>query len=180
MTDSAALGAWTPKFQTWTEETGPLFAKGKAKEAFSKYPWFQTEGNPFVRLGKPASEARFGLVTTGGYSVEGEHEPFSGLPDFGDTPPEVHLVGLDADPSKLRINHFGYDHRFAKEDFNANLPFDRLKEMVSDAELGSVANDTVVLMGLIPNVAPLIEQTIPRIVERFLSDSVEAALLVPS
>jgi len=79
-----------------------------------------------------------------------------------------------------RIDHFGYDHRFAKEDFNANLPCDRLKEMVADGELGSVANDSIVLMGLIPNVAPLVEETIPRIVEKFQSDSVEAALLVPS
>jgi hypothetical protein len=180
MTDSAALTAWTPKFAAWRKETSSLFAKGKAKEAFSKYPWFQTTGDPFVKLAKPASQTRFGLVTTGGYSVLGEHEPFSGLPDFSTAAPNIHVVALDADPSKLQINHFGYDHRFAKEDHNANLPFDRLREMVGDGELGSVANDSIVLMGLIPNVVPLIEETIPAIVERFRSDSVEAALLVPS
>ena len=180
MTDASALTTWAPKFDTWKEETSALFAEGKAKEAFAKYPWVQTEGEPFARLGKAASEARFGLVTTGGYSVEGAHEPFSGLPDFSDAPPDLHVVGLDADPSKLRINHFGYDHRFAKEDFNANLPLDRLKEMVADGELGSVSNDSIVLMGLIPNAVPLIEETIPRIVEKFRSDSVEGALLVPS
>jgi hypothetical protein len=180
MSDSQGLSNWTPRFESWKDESGPLFAKGKAKEAFSTYPWFQTEGDPFATLGKPASQARFGLVTTGGYSVEGEHEPFSGLPDMSGAEPDYHVIGLDADPSKLRINHFGYDHRFAKEDHNANLPFDRLNEMVGDGELGSVANDSIVLMGLMPNVAPLIEKTIPRIVNAFRSDSVEGALLVPS
>jgi D-proline reductase (dithiol) PrdB len=180
MTDSSGLASWKPKFDAWKNETSSLFAEGKAKEAFTKYPWFQTEGDPFARLEKPAAQSRFGLATTGGYSIEGEHEPFSGLPDFSDTPPDYHVIGLDADPSKLRINHFGYDHRFAKEDFNANLPFDRLGEMVADGELGSVANDSIVLMGLIPNVVPLVEETIPRIVEKFRSDSVEGALLVPS
>ena len=180
MTDAVALATWTPKFEAWREETASFFAEGKPKEAFARYAWFQTEGDPFGKLAKPASETRFGLVTTGGYSVAGEHEPFTGLPDFSGAAPDIHVVGLDADPEKFQINHFGYDHRFAKEDHNANLPFDRLKEMVADGELGSVSNDSIVLMGLIPNVVPLIEQTIPAIVERFRSDSVEAALLVPS
>ena len=180
MTDSNALATWIPKYQSWREETSSLFSQGKAKEAFSKYPWFQTVGDPFAKFERSASKTRFGLVTTGGYSVEGEHEPFTGLPDFGDKAPDYHLIGLDADPSKFRINHFGYDHRFAKQDFNANLPLDRLKEMAAEGELGSVSNETVVLMGLAPNVVPLINQTIPRIVEEFRSDSVEAALLVPS
>lgn len=180
MSDAAGLASWTPRFESWRETAGPLLAQGKAKEAFGQYPWVQTDGDPFARLGKPAAEARFGLVTTGGYSIEGVHEPFTGLPDFSDAAPEYHAIGLDADPGTFRIDHHGYDHRFAKEDFNANLPLDRLKEMVADGELGSVANDTLVLMGLAPNVGPLIETTIPRIVEKFRSDGVEAALLVPS
>ncbi len=180
MSDSAGLATWVPKFDAWKAEAIPMFGAGKAKEAFASYPWVTTTGDPFVRLDKPASEARFGLITTGGYSIEGQHERFSGLPDFGDSAPDFHAIGLDADPTTFRIDHHGYDHRFAKEDFNANLPLDRLKEMVADGELGSVANDTIVLMGLVPNVAPLVEETIPRIVEKFRSDSVEAALLVPS
>ena len=153
----------------------PSFRPDRAKRCFDFF-----EGDPFSRLEKPAAEARFGRVTTGGYSIEGEQEPFSGLPDFSESPPEFREIGLDSDHSKLRIDHVGYDHRFAKEDFNANLPLDRLGEMVADGELGSVANDSLVLMGLAPNVAPLIEVTIPRIIEKLRSDSVEAALLVPS
>jgi len=180
MTDAATLGAWKPKFQAWVKDSQELFAKGKAKEAFGHYPWFQTEGEPFVRLARPASQTRFGLVTTGGYSIDGEQEPFTGLPDFGDRAPEFRRIALDVDPAKLQIHHVGYDHRFAEQDPNANLPLDRLSEMAADRELGSVANDSIVLMGLAPNVAPLVEQTIPRIVEQLRSDAVEAALLVPS
>lgn len=180
MSDAGTLETWTPRYQAWTKESMALFQEGKAKEAFASYPFLQTEGAPFVRLSKPASETRFGLITTGGYSVEGVHEPFSGRPEFDDTPPRFNVIGLDADPSTLRIHHPGYDHRFAKEDHNANLPFDRLTEMVREGELGSVSNDSIVLMGLVPNVAPLINETIPAIVRKFKSDSVEGALLVPS
>ena len=174
------LARWTPRFERWKTDCAPLFGEGKAKEAFGQYPWFETEGDPFVRLAQPAAETRFGLVTTGGYSIEGEQAPFTGLPDFSDASPPYRVIPTDTDPARLRIDHRGYDHRFAKEDHNANLPFDRLREMASDGEIGSVADDSVVLMGLIPNVAPLIQETIPEIVARFQSDAVQAALLVPS
>ncbi len=180
MSDAAALAAWMPKFEVWKDAATALFSQGKAKEAFATYPWVETTGDPFVRLTKPAAATRFGLVTTGGYSIEGEHVPFTGLPEFGDAPPDFHVIGLDADSSRFRIDHFGYDHRFAKEDFNANLPLDRLKEMAADGELASVAHDSLVLMGLAPNVVPLVEHTIPRIVEKLQNDGVEAVLLVPS
>lgn len=180
MSDSSGLATWNPKFNTWKEQASALFAQGKGKEAFAKYPFMKTEGDPFVKLDKPASQSRFGLITTGGYSVKGEQEPFTGRPDFSDTPPAYNVIGLDTEPEKLQIDHPGYDHRFAKEDINANLPFDRLKEMVADGELGSVSQESIVFMGLIPNVEPLIEKTIPEIVEKFRSDSVEGALLVPS
>ncbi len=180
MSDQTTLGAWLPKFQEWKAMALPLLGEGKAKEAFSKYPWFTTEGEPFARLAKPAKESRFALITTGGYSIEGVHEPFTGMPDFGNTAPLVHTIPLDVDRSKLGIKHMGYDHRFAKEDINVNLPLDRLSELEKAGEIGAIVGDTEVVMGLIPNVVPLVEQTIPALVEKVRSDSVEAALLVPS
>ena len=180
MSDVGSLAAWKPRFAQWVEESQPLFAEGKGPQAFAKYPWFETEGDPFTRLAKPASQKRFGLITTGGYSIAGEQEPFKPFPNFGDDAPEMRIIPTDVDTAKLRIDHPGYDHRFADEDRNANLPLTRLDEMVANGELGSVATDSVVLMGLIPNVAPLVERVIPAITERFESDSVEAALLVPS
>jgi len=180
MADRAALAGWKPKFAEWVEAAKPFMAEGKAKQAFAIYPWFSGEGDPFARLARPATETRFGLVTTGGYSIEGEQEPFSPFPSFDDTPPRIHTVPLGVDRSKLRIDHAGYDHRFAEEDSNCNLPLDRLQEMEDAGEIGSIAPDTQVVMGLAPNVVPLIESLIPELVARFKSDSVEAALLVPS
>ena len=180
MTDTAGLPAWGDKFREWVDFAQPLLPQGKAQEAFAKYPWFTTQGEPFATLNKPASETRFGLITTGGYSIEGEQEPMRGYTTFGDEVPQIRPIPLDVDRSKLRINHPGYDHKYAKEDMNANLPFDRLNELVAEGVIGSVAKETLVLMGLQPNVAPLIETTIPEILAAFKADDVEAALLVPS
>lgn len=180
MLDAVGIEAWQEKLNGWLQSSVPLFKEGKAKEAFSSYPWYATEGDPFTRLVKPASQSWFGLVTTGGYSIEGEQDPVRPGPRFDDTLPDLRMIPLDVDRAKLRIDHVGYDHRFAEEDPNVNLPFDRLGELVSAGEIGSLAEETPVLMGLQPNVAPLLEGLIPELVERLRSDSVEAALLVPS
>ena len=180
MTDAAGLSNWGETFREWVEFAQPLLPQGKAQEAFAKYPWYTTEGEPFTRLAKPASETRFGLVTTGGYSIDGEQEPMRGYPTFGDEVPQIRPIPVDVDRSKLKINHPGYDHKYAKQDINANLPFDRLNELVEQGVIGSIAKETLVLMGLQPNVAPLIETTIPEIIAAFKADDVEAALLVPS
>jgi D-proline reductase (dithiol) PrdB len=102
------------------------------------------------------------------------------VPSFDETPPQINAIPLDVDRNKLRIDHMGYDHRFAEEDLNCNLPIDRLREMEQAGEIGSIAPNTQVIMGLQPNVSPLIKSLIPELVSRFKSDSVEAALLVPS
>lgn len=180
MSDVASLEGWQGKYAEWVEFAKPLLPEGKAKEAFASYPWFQTQGEPFVRLSKPASETRFGLITTGGYSIAGEQEPMRGYPSFGDDIPQIRPIPMSVDRSKLKINHPGYDHKYAKEDINANLPLDRLQELVADGTIGSVAEETLVLMGLQPNVAPLLNSTIPQIVAAFKADDVEAVLLVPS
>ena len=180
MTDEASLESWKGQFEEWVEYAKPLLPKGKAKEAFSKYPWFSTQGDPFHRLDRSAAETRFGLITTGGYSIEGEQEPMRGYPTFGDEAPQIRRIPLDVDRSKLKINHPGYDQKYANEDINCNLPFDRLNELVADGSIGSLSEETLVLMGLQPNVAPLIRETIPEIVAAFKADDVEAAFLVPS
>lgn len=180
MIDEDSLLSWQSQFQQWVEFAKPLISTGKAKDAFAKYPWFTTQGEPFTRLNKPASETLFGLVTTGGYSIAGEQEPMRAYPTFGDEIPQIRPIPMTVDRSKLKINHPGYDHKYAEQDINANLPLDRLQELVDDGSIGGITDETLVLMGLQPNVEPLIKHTIPNIVERFKANGVEAALLVPS
>ena len=180
MNDEASIAGWQEKFDSWVAFAQPLLAEGKAQDAFAKYPWFTTEGDPFTLPEKPVSEMRFGLITTGGYFIDGEQEPMRAYPTFGDEVPEYRKIPLDVDRSRLRIKHPGYDHKYAREDVNANLPPDRLTELVADGTIGSHSEETIVLMGLQPNAGPLIRKTIPKIVGELKANNVEAALLVPS
>lgn len=181
MIDAQRAAEWRPSFDKWAGDAQPLLGKGKVKEAFADYPWFTTEENaPFAKLNKPASDTKFGLVTTGGYSIAGQQEPMRAHPTFGDEAPEFLAIPKNVDTNKLVINHPGYDHKYALEDHNVNLPFDRLAEMVAEGEIGGLSDDTLVLMGLQVNVEPLVRETIPQLVTKLQKDGVEAALLVPS
>ena len=180
MSDIASVDSWATKFEAWKAEALPRMAKGETKEAFGSYPWFQTVGDPFTKLTKSASETRFALITTGGYSIAGAQEPMKPIPNFGGDAPQIREIPVDVDQSKLEINHPGYDHRFAKEDINVNLPLDRLTEMVTAGEIGSISNTTHVFMGLVVDVAPLLKETIAQLIEKLRADDVEAVLLVPS
>jgi D-proline reductase (dithiol) PrdB len=180
MIAAASLPPWSASYETWKERALPKLSSGETREAFSDYPYFRGEGDPFARLAKPASETRFGLITTGGYSISGEQEPMKPYPNFGGHEPQIREIPLDIDPARLEINHPGYDHRFAGEDINVNLPHDRLRELAADGVIGSVTANSFVLMGLIVDVAPLIQKTIPALVEGLRNQGAEAALLVPS
>lgn len=180
MADAQQAAQWRPTFDDWAGRAQPLLGQGKVKEAFDDYPWFSTQGSPFAALAKPAAETQFGLITTGGYSIKGEQEPMRAHPTFGDEVPEFLAIPKTVDPAKLTINHPGYDHKYAEEDHNVNLPFDRLAEMVAEGEIGGLSDNTLVLMGLQVNVEPLIKETIPRLIETLRRDGAEAALLVPS
>ncbi len=180
MSDAENLEEWKPKYAAWVEASMPFLKEGNAKKAFASYPWFTTVEDPFTRLEKPAAQARFGLITTGGYSIEGAQEPFNPAPSFDDTSVGVRAIPVDVDHSKLRIDHVAYDHRFAEEDINVNLPLDRLAELEKAGEIGSLARNTYVTMGLQPNTEPLLGQLIPDLIERLKADDVEAVLLVPS
>ena len=178
--DASGLGTWVPKFESWKETAMPLLSKGKAKEAFSTYPWVTTEGDPFARLAGPASESRFALITTGGYSIDGVHTPFTGLPNLANEVPEVHTVPLDVDRSKLGINHHGYDHRFAKEDINVNLPLDRLVELQKAGEIGSVAEGHLRSDGTDSRRRAAPDRYAPAAHRAAARRRVDAVLLVPS
>ena len=180
MHDAAGIPEWKPKFAEWANFAQPMIREGRGKEAFTQYPWYLTEGEPFTKLSKPASETRFGLITTGGYSIDGEQEHMRPSADFTGATPQIRRIPLSVDRSKLVIHHRGYDNRFAKEDYNANLPLDRLQELIAEGVIGSLSETTFGLMGLQPDVEPLIKETIPEIVESFKADRVGAALLVPS
>ncbi|SRR6056297_525279 len=133
---------------------------------------------PWVPPAVPLAQAKLALITTAG--IHHRHQtPF----DMGDS---------DGDPSCRELNtatlfddfvitHDYYNHSDADKDPNIILPLDRLKELVDEKVLGSIAATHYSFMGHIdgPHIDTLINRTAMEITHKLRAEKVDIALLTP-
>lgn len=157
---SRLLGPFPEVARWWARRTATAVAEGEI-------PWAPFE--------KRFAKTRVAVVTTGGFHLP-DQEPFdcdAGDPSFRTIPADVPLASLE-------ISHTHYDTRDAREDPNILLPLDRLRELVDEGVLGSLAPSHYSMMGYVPQVEVLVEETAPRLVEGMRSEEVDLALLTPA
>lgn len=136
----------------------------------------RSEGEvPWTPFAKRFAESRVAVVTTGGFHRPGEpgFDCDRGDPSFREVPGDFPL-------GDLRISHTHYDTRDARRDPNILLPLDRLREVVEEEGLGSLAPTHFSLMGYIPQVETLVGETAPAIAKRMGREEVDMALLTPA
>lgn len=133
-------------------------------------PQFDTE--PFVG-GPPLSGRRVAIVTTAGLHIAG-HETFA----MRDTSYRVIPGGTPGDRIAMSHTSVNFDRTGFQQDINIVFPIDRLNELASAGEIGSVAGYHYSMMGAgwEPHE---IEETAHQIAGLLKEDAVNAALLVP-
>ena len=98
--------------------------------------------------GKPLSERRISVITTAGLHRHGD-QPF--VPGRG----EFRIIPDDTDVADLITSHVStnFDRTGLLRDINTVFPIDRLRELVADGTVGSVAADHYAFMGATPPTA---------------------------
>jgi len=130
---------------------------------------------PWAPFTKRLSESRCAVITTGGFHLADQPEFDC---DHGD--PSFRAIPAGADLTRLHITHTHYDTRDARRDPNILLPLDRLRELVREGALGSLAPTHYSLMGYIPQIEALVEETAPAMVEGLRREEVDFVLLTPA
>lgn len=130
-------------------------------------PWTPFEGR--------FAGARIAVLTTGGF-----HLPDQPRFDCDRGDPSFRRLPAGVDLATLEISHTHYDTRDARKDPNILLPLDRLRELVAEGALGSLAPTQWSMMGYVPQVDVLVEETAPAIAEGMRSEEVDLALLTPA
>ena len=125
-------------------------------------------------LKKETSDSTIALVTTAGVLLKTE-EVFNVI----DGDPTVRFIPSSSIDDDLMISHEHFDRSDADQDINCVFPLTRLKELADEGVIGGVANTHYGLMGYIPHTVPLIEETIPKIVQQLITDGVDAVILNP-
>ena len=134
---------------------------------------------PWVKPGMPLQQAKLALVTTSGIHHQ-DQSPF----DMGDTDGDPSYRVLDGDKlfDDFKITHDYYDPTDARKDPNIIFPLDRLRDLVSEGVIGSLAQAHYSFMGHIDgrHITTLVEKTAREVASKLKADQVDLVLLTPA
>lgn len=137
---------------------------------------------PWTALEKPLSQCRVALLSTAGISMKGD-SPFDmemerKNPTRGD--PSWRALRADATAADIESNHLHIDTGYIESDLNVALPLDRLRELVAEGVVGSVADTHYSIMGYQGNdSSTLVRESAPAIAKAMRAEEVDLALLAP-
>ena len=163
--DAAALWDY---LEEW-EEQGRALAGARARGV-------DVEGIPWSPVAVPLNQAKFALITTGGFYVEGQ-EPYEtdGPEGLGDW--TWRAIPKDVPRDELRLAHLHYDLSGPRQDINCVFPLDRMVELEQEGVIGSLASTNYSFMGYIQRPDLLSAETAPQVAKRLKADGVQAVVL---
>ena len=134
---------------------------------------------PWVKPAKPLRQAKLALVTTSG--IHHLNQPPFDMSD-ADGDPSYRILDGEKLFSDFKITHDYYDHSDARKDPNIIFPLDRLRELVNEGVIGSVAQTHYSFMGHIDgrHITTLVEKTAREVATRLKSDGIDLVLLTPA
>ena len=135
-------------------------------------PAFET---PNLAKGPPLAERRIALLTTAGLHLRSD-QPF----DTGGGGIDYRVIPGEAKAADLVMSHasVNFDRTGFQSDWNVVFALDRLKELVRDKVVGSLAAFHYSFMGAIPQVTRY-EPKARELAAILKKDNVDAVLLTP-
>lgn len=153
------------KMKTW-------FFKKIAAKMIKKHGSEQLDR--LVELNKPMTEWKVSFLTTAGVHLA-KDTPFD--VDSGDW--GVRFIPADSDTNDLIVTHTHYDTTSADQDVNCVFPITALNHLRNKKIIGDLAPTFYGMMGYIPRVDKLLNDSIPLILERLKKEKVDVVLLSP-
>ncbi len=134
---------------------------------------------PWTRFAKPLSRSRIAIITTSGL-IRKTDVPFDLANPEGDF--SFRAIPMSTDSANLTFSHVStnWDRTGFAMDINVVLPVDRLKELVAEGVIGSIASDFYAFMGAIFQFDKIIEKSAPEVAALLKADGVDVALFVPT
>jgi D-proline reductase (dithiol) PrdB len=147
------------------------WARGANIVTFSDTPWMPMQ--------KEIAASRIALITTGGVHLPSQAS-FDMRNPSGDA--SFREIPADTPAEELLITHNYYDHSDADRDVNILFPIERLRELEQFGEIGSANRRHFSFMGHITGerIDVLVNETVPKVVDGLVKDSVDAVILTPA
>jgi len=163
------IEGWRKRFESW----GP----GGGDDLGRDYPFVKNRRAPFTPARRALPMLNLALISSAGSYIDGtlpfDTDSASGDLSFREIPVEV-------EASDLRFSARGYNPSAVQQDVNAQLPVPRLLEFEKNGIIGQLNPVFWSFCGFIPDAGRLVDELVPKLVERVRRYEVQAALLVPA
>ena len=160
-------------------DTAPVDYIERTRELYAglgypPYGWVHSETPPpFTPLSKALSDARLGLVASGGIYRQGQIA-FHYRDDLS-----YREIARDTPVSELRITHFAYDMTAARADPNVVFPLETLRALATVGRIGELGPTAYTFMGGIYSARKVATLLAPALADALVRDEVDVAMLVP-
>jgi D-proline reductase (dithiol) PrdB len=167
------LAEWRKHYAAWLENRGAV----ASDDLGDSYPLVKNKRAPFSPARRALPMLNLALISSAGAYIDGT-APFNTIAPHGDL--SFREVPSQLEPEDLRFAARGYDPAAVQSDSNSLLPLGRLFEFESNGIIGQLNPVFWSFCGFIPDAAGLVEEMVPRLVERVKRYEVQAALLIPA
>ena len=150
------------------------------RKMLQMFPCMEHEDTPWTPTGKPLFESRVALVTSAGLHLR-EDKPFV-TDHHGRGDASYRVIPRSTGAADILQSHvsIGFDHTGIYRDINVTFPLDRLQELASRGEIGSLGENYYSFMGALRDASEVAERTGPEVAERLRQEGVEVVVLTPT
>jgi len=163
------IDGWRRRFESWRP--------GAGDELGSDYPFVRNRRAPFTPARRALPMLNLALISSAGAYIDGTPAFDTGATD-GDT--TFKEIPIEVEESDLRFSARGYDPSAVQQDVNSELPVARLLEFEKNGIIGQLNPVYWSFCGFIPDAGRVVDELVPKLVERVRRYEVQAALLVPA
>ena len=143
------------------------------------FPCMESDDVPWTPLARDLSESTVAIVTTAGLHLR-DDKPFDRDHPGGES--TYRVIPSDSDPVNIVQSHFsiGFDRTAIYRDINITFPIDRMRELVEQGTIGSLAPNHYSFMGALRDCTIVAEQTGPEVARRLKDEGVNLVFLTPT
>ena len=163
------IDGWRRRFESWRP--------GAGDELGSDYPFVKNRRAPFTPARRALPMLNLALISSAGAYIDGT-PAFDTNATNGDT--SFREIPIEVEQSDLRFAARGFDPAAVQADANSQLPVARLLEFEQNGIIGQLNPVFWSFCGFIPDAGRLVDELVPKLVERVRRYEVQAALLVPA
>ena len=165
---------WRNRYARWQSDRGANAINGDVGD---EYPLVKNQHAPFSPARRALPMLNLALISSAGAYIDGT-SPFDTSASAGDF--TFREIPSQIDAGELRFAARGYDPTSVMADSNALLPLARLFEFESNGIIGQLNPVFWSFNGFIPDASRLVDEMVPKILERIRRYEVQAALLIPA